>query len=147
MPPVMLPNKRGPKQATAAQGNFLANRAAQRPTVTPVQPASKPNPFSASGAPTSPAASTGGGQSASGVSTIPSPSSGGAANPQSTGMVPSASGMKRGGPVRKYAAGGTTETNQYGSWGGANAANAVAGGSYTPATGAGGVDTFPRHRH
>ena len=114
MPPVMLPNKRGPKQATAAQGNFLANRAAQRPTVTPVPAASKPNPFSASGAPTSPAASTGGGQSASGVSTIPSPSSGGAANPQSTGMVPSASGMKRGGPVRKYAAGGTTETNQYG---------------------------------
>ena len=142
MPPVMLPNKRGPKQATAAQGNFLANRAAQRPTVTPVPAASKPNPFSASGAPTSPAASTGGGQSASGVSTIPSPSSGGAANPQSTGMVPSASGMKRGGPVRKYAAGGTTETNQYGSWGGANAANAVAGDSYTPTTGAGGVDTF-----
>ena len=39
--------------------------------------------------------------------------------------------MKRGGPVKKYAAGGTTETNQYGSWGGANAANAAAGGAYT----------------
>ena len=35
--------------------------------------------------------------------------------------------MKRGGRVQKLAAGGTTETNQYGSWGGANAANAVTG--------------------
>ena len=132
-PPVTLPgNKRGPKRATAAQDNFLAGRAAMRPTVTPIAPAVKPNPFSASGAPSAPPASTAPGQSASGASAIPSPSTGAAANPQSTGMVPSASGqMKRGGPVKKYAAGGTTETNQYGSWGGANAANAAAGGAYT----------------
>ena len=41
--------------------------------------------------------------------------------------------MKRGGPVKKYAAGGATETNQYGSWGGANATDAVSANpaSYT----------------
>ena len=124
--------KRGPKKPTAAQGDFLAGRAAQRPTVQPAQPAAKPNPFSASGTSTAPTASTGIGQSSSGASSIPSPSTGAISTPASLEQVPSASGqMKRGGPVQKFAAGGTTETNQSGSWGGANAANAV---SANPAT-------------
>ena len=126
--------KRGPKKPTAAQGNFLADQAARRPTVQPVQPAAKPNPFTASGASTAPTASTGIGQSSSGVSSIPSPSTGAISTPASLGQVPSASGqMKKGGSVKKYAAGGATETNQYGSWGGANATNAVSANpaSYT----------------
>ena len=135
MPPLMTPQtgpaKRGPKMATAAQGNYLANQAARRPTVTPTTPPGKPNPFSASGPGTTPSPSTGGGMSASGVSSIPAASAPGAsASPSSLGTVPMASAtMKRGGSVKRYAAGGTTETNQYGSWGGANAANAVAGAS------------------
>ena len=133
MPPLMTPQtgpaKRGPKMATAAQGNYLANQAARRPTVTPTTPPGKPNPFSASGPGTTPSPSTGGGMSASGVSSIPAASAPGAsASPSSLGTVPMASAtMKRGGRVQKFAAGGTTETNQYGNWGGANAANAVTG--------------------
>ena len=124
--------KRGPKKPTAAQGNFLADQATRRPTVQPAQPAANPNPFSASGTSTAPAASTGIGQSSSGASPIPSPSTGAISTPASLGQVPSASGqMKGGGSVKKYASGGATETNQYGSWGGANAANAV---SANPAT-------------
>ena len=131
-PPVGLP-KRGPKRPTAAQQGFLAK---QNPnTVTPAPQPGQPNQFSASGQ-SGQSASTGMGQSASGASSIPSPSlPGAAASPTSMGMVPSASGqMKRGGTVNKYAAGGTTETNQAGSWGGANATNAIDQAS-TPQTG------------
>ena len=158
MPPLMTPQtgptKRGPKVATAAQGNYLANQAARRPTVTPTTPPGKPSPFSASGPSPAPAASSGAGMSASGVSSIPAASAPGASStPASLGLVPSASGqMKRGGPVKKYAAGGTTETNQYGSWGGANAANATttgapastySGSNYAQLQGAGLFSTTP----
>ena len=130
-PPVGV--KRGPKQATAAQQNFMAGQ--RPPTVTPAPQPGKPNRFSASGA-GGQSASAGMGQSASGIPTIPAPSSPGAsASPSSLGMVPSASGqMKQGGSVRRYAGGGTTETNQAGSWGGANATAAIDQAS-TPQTG------------
>ena len=140
MPPVMTPQtgpaKRGPKMATAAQGNYLANQAARRPTVTPTMPPGKPSPFSASGPSPQPPASSSAGMSASGASSIPAASAPGASStPASLNQVPSGSTtMERGGSVKRYAAGGTTETNQYGSWGGANAANAVAGAS-APTTG------------
>ena len=133
------PAKRGPRQATAAQGNYLANQAARRPTVAPTTPPNKPNPFSASGVSSSPAASGSPGMSASGASSIPAASSAGASStPASLGMTPSASGqMKRGGTAKRYAGGGATETNQYGSWGGANTANAInsvnaGAGGYSP---------------
>jgi hypothetical protein len=138
--------KRGPKTATASQGNYLENQAARRPTVTPTTPPNQPSPFSASGPGTAPSPSAGAGLSASAPSSIPAASSAGASStPASLNQVPSGSGMKRGGAVsarenlrdlqmdealnspKRYAAGGTTETNQYGSWGGANTANAVAG--------------------
>ena len=130
-PPIVAPQtapRRGPRQASAAQQNFLANRAGAQP-VTPTPPSGKPNQFSASGPGSQPSPSSGAGSSASGVSSIPAASSGGASStPASLGQVPSGSGMmKRGGRVQNFAAGGATETNQYGSWGGANAADAATG--------------------
>ena len=48
--------------------------------------------------------------------------------PQAPGQQPTFTSQSfRGGSQQRFAAGGTTETNQSGSWGGANAANAVAG--------------------
>ncbi len=130
-PPIVAPQtapRRGPRQASAAQQNFLANRAGAQP-VTPTPPSGKPNQFSASGPGSQPSPSSSAGSSASGVSSIPAASSGGASStPASLGQVPSGSGMmKRGGRVQNFAAGGATETNQYGSWGGANAADAATG--------------------
>ena len=126
--------KRGPIRPNAAQQDFLS---ARRPTVQPQQQVGKPNQFSASGASTQPPASASAGMSASGASSIPTASAAGAsASPTSLGMEPTGSGMmRRGGRVQKFAAGGATETDQYGSWGGANAANAVAGGAYTAPSG------------
>ena len=48
--------------------------------------------------------------------------------PQAPGQQPTFTSQSfRGGSQQRFAAGGTTETNQYGNWGGANAANAVTG--------------------
>ena len=126
--------KRGPQRPNAAQQDFLS---ARRPTVQPQQTPGKPNQFSASGASTQPPASASAGMSASGQSSIPTASAAGAsASPTSLGMEPTGSSMmRRGGRVQRFAAGGATETDQYGSWGGANAANAVAGGAYTAPSG------------
>ena len=139
MPPVVRPQtgmKRGPVRPTAAQANYLEGQAARRPTVTPTPSPATPNQFSASGMSSAPAASSSAGMSASGPSSIPAASAPGAsASPTSLNMVPSGSTMRRGGSVKRYAAGGATETNQYGSWGGANAQNAVSStGNYGGST-------------